>query len=77
MTAGSDFCCFACRTTGRLARSMAGSGGLHVTGVRPRIRRVSGMTQSGSATQRGGTLENSGEMHMLGWELKELRLRVR
>ena len=46
MPAGSDFCCFACRTTGRLA----GSPGLQATGVRPRLRRVSGMTQSGAAT---------------------------
>ena len=46
MPAGSDFRCFAWRTTGRLA----GSDGLQATGVRPRLRRVFGMAQSGSAT---------------------------
>ena len=43
---GRDVCCFACRATGRLA----GSAGLQATGVKPRLRRVSGMAQSGSAT---------------------------
>ena len=49
MPAGSDVRCFACRTTGRLA----GPAGLQAIGVRPRLRRVSGMTQSGSATRAG------------------------
>ena len=42
--------------------------------LQPSARVHATETHAIQAAQRGGTLENSGEM--LGWELRELRLRV-